>query len=501
MTSLWLDHYTPVAADEFVPGATYDTVVVGAGMTGLATALLLARAGQRVAVLEARHVGAVTTGNTTAKLSLLQGASLSNILKRHPLDIAKAYVSGNREGQQWLVRYCEERGIGIEQRDAFSYAGSDNGRETVDAEYDAARQAGLAVTLETDLELPYRTHGAVKLAGQYQLDPMDILTSLAGDFRDHGGVLHENVRVQGVSTNSEGGLNSGPLRTVQTTAGDVLTRNVVLATGTPILDRGGYFAALEPSRSYALAFQVPGEIPQGMYLSVDSPSRSLRTAGTGGSTSLLVGGNGHIVGREPSPRGSVEDLRRWTERHFPGAELTHSWSAQDYRPLDLLPYVGPILPGQEHIFVATGYNKWGMTNSIAAAMTLSGRILGGHMPWADELAHRPLPPATLGNGASLNAKVGAHMVSDWLRTAMKKDAGTTPAEGEGVVVREGVHPVGISTVGGQTRRVGAVCPHMHGILSWNNAEQSWDCPLHGSRFTCAGELLEGPATRNLSRPE
>ncbi len=500
MTSLWLDHYTPIETDGLVSGARYDTVVVGAGMTGLVTALLLARAGQQVAVLEARHIGAVTTGNTTAKLSLLQGAGLSNILKRHSLDIVKAYVSGNREGQQWLLRFCEERGIGIDQRDAFSYAGTANGVETVDAEYDAARQAGLAVTREKELELPYSNHGGVKLAEQYQFDPMDGLTALARDFRAHGGVLHENVRVQGVGTNSAGGVSSGPSRNVQTTAGDVSTTNVVLATGTPILDRGGYFAALEPSRSYALAFQVPGDIPQGMYLSVDSPSRSLRTASTGGPRSLLVGGNGHVVGREPSERGSVEDLRRWTERHFPGAELTHSWSAQDYRPLDLLPYVGPILPGQEHIFVATGYNKWGMTNSVAAAMTLSGKILGGQMPWADELARRPLPPSTLGSGASFNAKVGAHMVTDWLRTVRTTGEGKTPAEGEGVVVREGAHPVGISTVDGVTRRVGAVCPHLHGILSWNNAEQSWDCPLHGSRFTCSGELLEGPATRKLPRP-
>lgn len=497
MASLWLENYTPLPADAFTPGGHYDTVVVGAGLTGMTTALLLARSGQRVAVLEARHLGAVTTGNTTAKLSLLQGAALSAILKRHNLEVAQAYVSGNREGQQWLVRFCAERGVPVEQRAAYSYAATAAGTETVDAEFDATRQAGLEVSRETEIPLPFATYGAVRLGEQYQFDPMDVLTALAADFRAHGGALHEGVRVRGVASDSAGRLDAGPRRRISTSAGEVLATDVVLATGTPILDRGGYFAALEPDRSYALAFRVPGEVPADMYLSVDQPSRSLRTADAGGERRLLVGGNGHVVGRAQSERGAVENLQRWTEEHFPGAERTLLWSAQDYRPVDLLPYVGQLAPGQEHILIATGYNKWGMTNAVAAALTLSSRILGGNMPWAQVLAQRTLPPSTIGSAAALNAKVGAQMAGDWLRVQLNPHTAATPAEGEGVVVREGIKPVGVSTVNGQTRRVSAICPHLHGVLSWNNAELTWDCPLHGSRFSCSGELLEGPATKDL----
>ncbi|MCU1636349.1 MAG: FAD-dependent oxidoreductase [Cryobacterium sp.] len=499
MKSLWLDRTQAIPTDPFVAGQSCDTIVVGGGLTGLCTALLLVRSGQSVIVLEGRHIAAVTTGNTTAKLSLLHGGQLSHVLSQNSPEVARAYLDANLEGQQWLLRYCEEHGIPVQKRDAFTYAGAPSSADRVRREFDACKSVGMNVTLESETELPYPTWGAVKLADQAQFDPLDVVEKLAGDIRSRGGRIFERARVTGVSKASRRDPGRGV--TVTTALGEVHADRLILATGMPILDRGGFFARLEPHRSYALAFDVPGAIPQGMYLSVDSPTRSLRTAPRSDGEKLIVGGNGHIVGRQHPTSAQVKDLEAWTREHFPGAVRTHSWSAQDYRSLDYAPYAGPILPTEDHIFVAAGFNKWGMTNAVAAAVALSGRLLDGAMPWADVLYDRPATFTDAPHAVKLNASVAFELAKDWIGQAVSHQPSTPPAEGEGVVYRNRVKPTATCTVGGVTSSVSGSCTHLGGVLGWNDAEQSWDCPLHGSRFSHDGARLEGPAVHDLEPVE
>ncbi len=489
MTSLWLAESEHVQDDPWQPGVNHQEVVVGAGLTGLATALLLARAGRDVTVIEARSAGAVTTGNTTAKLSLLQGSQLSSISRHHSAAVVKAYVEGNTEGQAWMLRYCDDHGIPYQRRTAFSYATTDHGATRLRREKDLAQQAGLDVTWHDELDLPFSTTGGIALADQAQFDPMDVVTSLAEELRSHGGRIHTGVRVRGVDV--------GDPCTIQTDAGDVRAERVVIATGTPILDRSLYFAKLEPQRSYAISYAGVTAPPQGMYLSVDQPTRSLRTAPRDdGSEHLLVGGSGHGVGRARSEQHHLDGLRDWAEQHFPGAKETHWWSAQDYSPADSVPFVGALPRGGGRIFVGTGYSKWGMTNAVAAALRLSAEMLGGDMPWAEPIKHRITGPMSLASGAVLNAKVGVLMAKGWTEAALRPTS-DAPAEGKGIVGRRGVGLVATSTVGGTTCAVSAVCSHLGGVVSWNDAEKSWDCPLHGSRFAADGSVLEGPATSPL----
>lgn len=308
-------------------------------------------------------------------------------------------------------------------------------------------------------------------------------------------MLVEGIRVADVRT-------KGSTVSVHTADGAVTADQVVLASGIPFLDRGLYFAKVQAQRSYAAAYRVPGVIPRGMYLSVDLPTRSLRTASRGGEELLVVGGNGHPVGRPPrAPRQLVEDLDQWTRRHFPGAVRSHVWSAQDYRSANAVPFVGPLPRGGGRIHVATGFSKWGMTNAPMAALMITGAILGDRPSWARTLQSRITRPAGLVNGLKFNVEVGFSGARGWVGAQVRHrvNAGDAPPEGEGQVGSDGGRPVAVSTVGGVTCAVSAICSHLGGVVAWNDQEHSWDCPLHGSRFAADGSVLEGPATRPLSR--
>jgi glycine/D-amino acid oxidase-like deaminating enzyme/nitrite reductase/ring-hydroxylating ferredoxin subunit len=496
MTSVWLDRSDVPPGDPFVAEARYDDVVVGAGMTGLITAVLLARAGRSVAVLEARRLGAVTTGNTTGKLSLLQGTHLSRIVRGHSEKVAAAYVEGNLAGQDWVLRYCAEHGVPVERRDAWTYAGSRSGRRQISREYEIGRQLGLDLSQEDADELPYKSYGAIRLPDQAQLYPLDLLITLATELRSLGGVLIEGLRVHDVKVGREA--------SVETDLGALTANQVVLASGVPFLDRGLYFAKVTPQRSYAVAFRVPGTVPQGMYLSADSPTRSLRTAIHDDAELLLVGGNGHEGGHFPLPPSRlIDDLISWTKKHFPGADVTHTWSAQDYQSHNYVPFIGKLPRGGGHVQLATGYAKWGMTNSAMAALMITDNILGHQRDWARTLGTRISKPASVLQGLRFNAGVGLAAMQGWvgagLRPMTSQEA--TPAEGDGKVGLQQGRPVATSTVNGTTCAVSAVCTHLGGIVRWNDFERSWDCPLHGSRFASDGAVLEGPATSNLQRQD
>jgi glycine/D-amino acid oxidase-like deaminating enzyme/nitrite reductase/ring-hydroxylating ferredoxin subunit len=492
-TSLWRDRPAPIADDPLDPGAQLDDLVVGAGITGLTTALLLARAGRRVAVLEAGDVGSLASGNTTAKVSLLQGTKLSRMLSHQSEKVVRAYVDGNLEGQQWMLRFCDDHRVPFQVRDAVTYASAPGQRSALDDELQASRALGLETYAVSDLDVPFPQHGGVVLPEQAQLDPMDLLSALVEQARSHGATVHQGRKVLSVSKRGR--------PTVTLDGGTQLTADqLVLATGAPILDRGLYFAKLQPMRSYALAFDVPpGQVPQGMYLSAGSPSRSVREApGPGGGQRLIVGGSGHGVGRTSSERAHVDELRAWTVKHFPGATETHAWSAQDYRSHDSLPYVGALPRGGGRIQVATGFDKWGMATGIMAARSIAGRILGAEPSWQKVLSRRVTRPSGAARAVVINAEVAAAATTAAAAAAVRR-APEDPEPGSGGVGRRGLLPTGVSATETGTCAVHAVCTHLGGVLRWNDNERTWDCPLHGSRFSAAGEVIEGPATRNLRR--
>ncbi len=500
MTSLWRADRagrrapTPLAAAPRNP----DVVVVGAGITGLSTAVLLARAGRQVVVLEARSVGAGATGNTTGKVSLLQHTLLSTILPRQGRGRTRDYVTANREGQDWLLRQCRDYALPVQREAAYSYAQSVRGLPAARAEYHAGRIGGLDVEwVDTVAEgpVPFPFRGGVRLADQAQIDPMPLLDGMVAEIERRGGHVVEQTRVRKVA--DRGARCRLAVRGPDGQHGAIDTERLVLATGIPILDRGGYFARVVPHRSYCLAFRVPEPIPRPMFISTDSPTRSLRYAPGDDGDVLIVGGAGHPVGRQNRPSRAVRELADWTTTHFPGAVQTRFWSAQDYTPADGLPYVGPLVPGSDRILVATGFNKWGMSNGAAAALALVGRILGAEPSWAAALrSWSPHELAGVPSALRANLEVGVHLARGWIAPAVRR--GTAPGEGEGVVSGPPWRLTARSQVDGVEHRVSPVCPHLGGIVAWNDVDCAWECPLHGSRFAPDGTLLEGPATRGLT---
>lgn len=502
MIPLWKTDGVAVPATPLEPGAHYDVVVVGAGITGVATAYELARAGVSVAIVEAGEVGELASGGNTGKVSLLQGTVLSTLRRGHPARLVRAYVEANRAGQEWVAATAETVGVPTVRRTAFTYAQGDEGLSTVEHEKDAAREAGLSVRRATsdEVDVPFPLAAAIALDDQLAVDPYTFVTAVARAAVAAGGVLHTHTRATGVRVL--------PRPHVRTEAGDLYADRIVLATGTPIADRGLYWAKTHGMRSYAVAFRTDGPVTAGMFLSADEPTRSIRPVAAGdgpdGYAGVVVGGAGHPVGRAESEREGVDAIVAWARAHLPVTEETHRWSAQDYQSHNLIPFIGAMPRSLGRIRFATGYGKWGLTNGPAAAQRIVAEIRGTRpgileepSHWMTVLGTRMTVPADLARGASENAKVGAAAVEGWTAAERTPVPVPQPAEGEGVVAQRGGRPIGVSTVDGQTRAVDAVCPHLGGVLSWNDAECTWDCPLHASRFRADGTRIEGPALRDL----
>ena len=494
MTSFWL------AGD---PGAgsgagissdlDCEVLVIGAGIVGMTAAYLLAAEGRDVVVAEADAIGCGTTGNTTAKLSASHGLRYDELERRHDRETAAAYARLNLDGLGLIGDLADRLEIDCDwrEREAVTYTLDGSRLEEMQAEVAAARRSGLDCELRDTTELPFEVAGSVAVRGQAEFHPVKWLRGMARAGRESGVRLYENSRV--ISLERDGQKAVAGVDGKSITAG-----HVVVATHYPIFDRGLFFAKLSAQRSYCLGIRAVGPLPAGMFISADSPTRSVRTHPLDDGTELLiVGGEGHKSGQEQQTDERYQALEDWAREHFDVVSVDYRWSAQDPVSPDLLPYIGQLTRHTDNVLVATGFSKWGLAAGAGAAQILAGAVTGAEHVDAHFFDSKRLSPIAAGPTiVKENLNVAARMIGDRLSLVGTPD---DIDPGDGAIVRSGVQRVAaFRDADGDLYRLSATCTHLGCEVRFNQAEESWDCPCHGSRFDARdGRVLEGPAVEPL----
>ena len=490
--SIWqagiaLHNYPPISKS-----MTVDVAVIGGGIVGVTAAYRLASEGASVALLEARRLGAGATGYTTAKITALHGLTYSKLERSFDEETAREYAAANEAGLAGIAELVDALAISCDfrRKPNFTYTESVSDRASIEEEARAAQRAGLPASEAEVRELPYSVAAAVRLADQAEFHPLAYLHGLAGAALEAGCRIHEETRVVG--------LDQGERPEVKTDGGvAVRAGHVVVATHLPILDRGLYFARTHPERSYIVLTRLRGEVPQGMYLSDESPAHSLRSVPTPEGELLMVGGESHKAGQSDAAA-RYAALEEWTRDRFDVASIEFRWATQDNMPADSLPFVGRLWPFSERVLTVTGLRKWGLAMGTTGAGMLADQIAGRDTPWAGTFSPMRLHPrAGAPDFVKENANVAKRFFAD--RIAQRGSAEDL-APGEGQVVGAGLAQRAVyRDEAGALHSLSARCTHLGCIVNFNSAERTWDCPCHGSRFAATGEVIEGPAVDPLER--
>jgi glycine/D-amino acid oxidase-like deaminating enzyme/nitrite reductase/ring-hydroxylating ferredoxin subunit len=496
-TSLWLDTAPDGDFPRLDRPLSVDVAVLGGGIVGISTALLLKRAGMTVAVLEADRVGAGVTGHTTAKLSSLHGLTYARLSSSFGEDGARAHGEANQAGIEQIAQWVEEEGIECDfrRKPNYTYAISRDTLGDIEKEVEAAQRAGLPASYTEEADLPYAIAGAVRFEDQAEFHPRRFLLALAALIPGDGSHVFEGTRATGVS-------EGRPCR-VNTTGPTLTAGQVVVATHFPILDRGVYFARIHPERSYALGVRVRGATPQGMYISAEQPTRSIRSHPVGDGEILIVGGEGHKTGQGGDTLQRYQALERFAREHWDVESIEYQWASQDNETVDQVPYIGKLAPLSRRIYTATGFKKWGLAQGAAAAMILEDLILGRENPWAslyDPARMKPL--ARVSSMLALtkeNANVAMRFVGDRLTKRGGRDARDLGPGQADIAQLDGEKVAAFRDEDGTLHAVSPICTHLGCQVNWNSGDRSWDCPCHGSRFSPDGEILQGPAVKPLER--
>lgn len=427
MDSVWtktaqLPQFEPLSGD-----IKTDVLIIGGGMAGLLCAFELTRSGVDCVLVEADRLCGGITKNTTAKITAQHGLIYDKLLKEFGLEKAKRYLQANQAALEQYRTICRDIDCDFEMQDSFVYSMDDG--EKIEREAKALRKLGVDARTTTELPLPFLVAGAVQIKDQAQFHPLKFAAAIS-----EGLPILEHTKVRELM----------PGKAV-TNGGTIRADKIIIATHFPMLNKhGGYFLKLYQHRSYVLALKNAPQL-SGMYVDKAKKGLSFRSYGD----LLLLGGGSHRTGKEG---GNWRELEQFAAEHYPKAEITARWATQDCMTLDNVPYIGQYAKSTPDLYVATGFNKWGMTSSMVAAMILNDLVQGKENPYADVFA----PDRSV-----LRAQLAVNMVESTFNLLTP----TAPR-----------------------------CPHMGCALKYNRAEHSWDCPCHGSRFTEDGELLDNPAT-------
>ncbi|NLG50942.1 MAG: FAD-dependent oxidoreductase [Chloroflexi bacterium] len=471
-----------------------DVAVLGAGIAGITAAYLLKQAGMRVALVEAHRAVNGVTGRTTAKLTSCHSLIYKSLIDGYGKERARLYGHSNQAAIEMVASLVKRHGIEceFERRPFYLYAEREQDRDRLEQEAHAAQSVGLPVTFVEQAPLPFQHYGAVRYDEQAQFHPRKYLLPLLATIPGDGSYVLERTIAHDVSEERP--------YVVTTDRGRITAPCVLITTHMPFLDRGEYYRRQNPIRSYALGVRVQNPT-QDMYISPYPDFHSIRTEMTERGPMLIVAGGSHYAGHVRDTLSYYRDLEEWTRQHFDVLSVDYSWSTQDNNPADGVPLIGHFMPKSTGLYVATGFAGWGMSIGTVAGLLLGDLVLGQPSSWSDlydpariwephtvrKVAHKEKRGMERGRGQ----KVKAEPMSP--QDVVPGDARVIEHDGKKLAVyRE---------EDGRLHAISAVCTHRGCLINWNNAERTWDCPCHGSRYTVDGEFIHGPTTRNLARQE
>ena len=432
------DHQSPWTAAANLPhfpqleeNLAVDILIIGGGMAGILCAYMLEQAGMDYMLVEAKTICSGMTENTTAKLTVQHGLIYHRLIQKFGEEKARMYLDANQEALQEYEKLCREIDCDFVTTDSFVY--SMDRPELLNQEMEAMRRLNLPAQRVYDLPLSFQTAGAVKLPEQAQFHPLKFIR---GILEEHKLNIYEHTMVRQIH-----GTKAYTDRNI------ITAREIIVATHFPFINRhGSYFLKMYQHRSYVIAFKKAPDI-NGIYVDDDETGMSFRNY----QDLLFIGGGAHRTGKQG---GGWKEIEHFAAQHYPDAEMKYRWAAQDCMTLDGVPYIGRYSLMTPNIYVATGFNKWGMTSSMAAARILTDLILENKSPYAEVFS-----PS---------------------RTMLRKQLFINAMEATKNLLTPTVPR----------------CTHLGCALKWNEAEHSWDCPCHGSRFEESGDLINNPAIKS-----
>lgn len=427
MNSVWLDDAQRPRFSSLTQSIKTDVLIIGGGLAGLLCAYRLKKAGVDCALVEATEICGGITKNTTAKITVQHGAIYDKMIRRFGSDRARLYFEAQTEAGREYARLCKSIPCDYETKESFVYSIDDRAR--MEREAAALTRLGAEARFVVPETLPFRVSGAVCVADQAQFHPLKFAFEIAKGLN-----IYENTKVTELMPNK-----------AVTDKGEISCERMIVATHFPILNKhGAYFLKLYQHRSYVLALRGAADVG-GMYVDEADTGLSFRNYGD----LLLLGGGSHRTGKKG---GGFRELENVAKRYYGGAVTVGRWATQDCMSLDGIPYIGQYARATSDLYVATGFNKWGMTSSMVSAMVLTDLVLGRESEYAEVFS----PSRSM------------------LRPQLVKNV--------------------LESVVGLVTPTAPRCPHMGCALKYNEQEHTWDCPCHGSRFTDSGEVIDNPAT-------
>lgn len=472
----------------------YDVIIVGGGITGITTGLLLQDAGKKCLIAEAKNIGFGTTSGTTAHLNTILDHTYSEIEKNFGEENSKIVLSAAMEAINIAEKNVRKYNIDCEfgERSGYLFSTDDKQTKKLDEAFTASKKAGCDVEYANTIPIPVEFQKALVFKRQAQIHPTKYLYGIAKAFENAGGIILQNCRVTEVRKGDDKMLEA------ETFSGKITAENVVYATHIPPGVNLLHFRCA-PYRSYAMALTLNSEYPDDLAYDLYDPYHYYRTQEIDGKKYLIAGGEDHRTGEKKDTEECFRQLERYLRQYFNIDEVVYKWSSQYFEPTDGLPYIGHLPGNPDSVFVATGYGGNGITYSQIAAQILTDLIVKGKSEYENVFDPMRIKPVA---GFEKFVENAADMTASYIEKLfpLEKTYPDSLKNGEAKLIKFDNESIAVyKDKYGQLHSVNPACTHIDCTVAWNTAEQVWECPCHGSRFNEDGEMFTAPARKDLQK--